>query len=80
MRLCVKKARLLNVKLGGRAVLPSFALIKDMAEPGKHQITFDTSGLPPQDGWRTSPPKQPSPFALHLMESMANHPMLCNLR
>jgi hypothetical protein len=52
-----KKGRLLNAKLGAKAVLPSFALIRDVPEPGKHQITFDTSGHAPQDGWRTSPPK-----------------------
>src|SRR5437016_4930670 len=39
-----KKHHLLDVKLGHRGLLPSFALIKDLAEPGKHNITIDTSG------------------------------------
>ena len=43
-----KKSALLSVKLQGRTVLPSFALIQDIGDRGKHQVTFDTSGPEPQ--------------------------------
>ena len=43
-----KKTELLNVKFGGKPVLPSFALIQDVAAAGKHEITLDVSGRPPQ--------------------------------
>jgi hypothetical protein len=44
----------LNVKASGRMRLPSFALIKDLADHDKHVITFDTSGLPPESERRPS--------------------------
>lgn len=47
-----KKAGLLNVKFGGMPALPSFSLIHDLKEGGKHFITFDTSGLDPQPAKR----------------------------
>jgi hypothetical protein len=43
-----KKGALLNVKFGSRPVLPSFSLIQDLADRGKHKITLDTSGPEPQ--------------------------------
>lgn len=43
-----KRAGLLNVKFGGKIVLPSFVLIQDLAMAGKHEITLDTSGRRPQ--------------------------------
>src|SRR5437016_5538705 len=43
-----KKAQFLNVKFGGKASLPSFALIQDLGQTGKHEITFDVSGLSPE--------------------------------
>ncbi len=43
-----KKAGLLNVSFRGKPMLPSFVLIRDIVEPGKHVIILDTSGLPPQ--------------------------------
>ena len=36
------------MKFGGKRVLPSFALIQDIAAAGRHEITLDTSGRPPQ--------------------------------
>ncbi|HKV95478.1 MAG TPA: hypothetical protein VJW20_23235 [Candidatus Angelobacter sp.] len=43
-----KKAGLLNVSFRGKPMLPSFVLIRDIVEPGKHEITIDASGRPPQ--------------------------------
>jgi hypothetical protein len=42
-----KKADLLNVKYGGKLVLPSFSLIQDLSHTGPHNITIDVSGKPP---------------------------------
>ncbi len=39
-----KKGRAMNVSYPGRLILPRFALIADVAERGRHTITFDTSG------------------------------------
>lgn len=54
-----KKNALVNVRLGGRPVLPSFSLIQDLSDRGKHQITFDTSGPEPQ-ALRPLPRKAPA--------------------
>jgi hypothetical protein len=54
-----KKNALVNVRLGGRPVLPSFSLIQDLGDRGKHQITFDTSGPEPQ-ALRPLPRKAPA--------------------
>ena len=53
-----KKSTLLNVRFGGMPVLPSFSLIQDLGDRGKHSITFDTSGPEPQ-ALRHSPRKVP---------------------
>jgi hypothetical protein len=54
-----KKSALLSVKLQGRRVLPSFALMQNIGDRGKHQITFDTSGPEPQ-ALRPLPRKTPA--------------------
>jgi hypothetical protein len=43
-----QNADFLNVKLQGKPVLPSFSLIQDKIHTGRHNITFDVSGAPPQ--------------------------------
>jgi hypothetical protein len=40
-----KNTQVLNVKFGHKSRLPSFSLIRDAADPGTHQITFDVSGV-----------------------------------
>jgi hypothetical protein len=53
------KNPLLNVRFGGRSALPSFSLIQDLGDKGKHLITLDTSGPAPQV-LRPSPRKSPA--------------------
>lgn len=44
-----KKFPLMNVKLGSKQLLPSFSLLRDVSEGGRHVITFDTSGPEPKE-------------------------------
>jgi hypothetical protein len=54
-----KKASVLNVKFGRKPSLPSFSLIQDLAQPGTHTITLDTSGAKEQTD--SKPPRKPAP-------------------
>src|SRR5690348_9415214 len=55
-----KKNALVNVRLGGMPVLPSFSLIQDLRDRGPHHITFDTSGPEPQS--LRPPPRKAPPW------------------
>jgi hypothetical protein len=54
-----KKNPLVNVRLGGRPVLPSFSLIQDLGDRRTHNVTIDTSGPAPQ-ALRSPPRKTPA--------------------
>lgn len=54
-----EKSAFLNVNLKSNLALPSFSLVKDLADTGKHQITIDTSGPEPQ-ALRPPPHKIPA--------------------